>query len=165
MNTNGLAARELEALERRLFEIAGSMRNFADVADRCVITEVVNAPPSIRTWATMLDELHSDITSLRSQLGQGAGEPVAFVDITPDGIGFSCAAHRSVRKLLGEGRHPLFTHPVQSVEVTDAKVKIALEAHADEMERQDRDESLPLKDRLHECMRAALISVMGNKDG
>lgn len=36
--------------------IVAQMRNFADVADHCTITEVVNAIPSIRTWADMIEQ-------------------------------------------------------------------------------------------------------------
>lgn len=125
-----------------------------------------------RTAIRCAGELEAAIQSLTSRQSAGAVEPVAW-GVAADGIRdpflyvehSEHAARRASLHAFNPRIVPLYTHPVQSVEVTDAKVKIALEAHADEMERQDRDESLPLKDRLHECMRAALISVMGNKDG
>lgn len=36
--------------------LVGSMRNFADVADSCVITQIANAPVAIRVWADLLAE-------------------------------------------------------------------------------------------------------------
>lgn len=49
---------------------------------------------------------------------------------------------------------------LRATHVDAAAIDRAMEAHADEMERQNEAESLPLMDRLRECMRAALTAAL-----
>lgn len=50
-----------------LADIRASILNFADVADHCVITEVVNAPAAMRTWASMLADIETSHAALQAE--------------------------------------------------------------------------------------------------
>lgn len=110
----------LHALETKLFEIAGSMRNFADVADRCTVTEVVNGPPSIRTWAEMLDEIRGELAALA-----GGGEAVAWLVLYGDRVvGYVTHESKPYATLAeGETLVPVFTHPAGAVQEVPAVVR------------------------------------------
>ena len=66
----------------------------------------------------------------------------------------------SVKLTNDEGYGEVYTTPRAAEAVSEEAIGRAMEAHADEMERQNESESLPLMESLRECMRAALTAAL-----
>jgi hypothetical protein len=110
----------------------------------------------VRDWCPdHVKDYVAELTAPKPAGCEAVGETYTMEALVPGG---EVRCHAMLNRPLPPGTK-LYAQP-QAVAVDDAMLDRAFEAHADFIDKANRDESLPLMDRLREAMRCALLAAL-----